>query len=57
LFDSYDEDKSGELAYKEFVGALYSNSSISKKSDDKKEEPQEKKYKEGSKAAYLKIDG
>jgi Ca2+-binding EF-hand superfamily protein len=58
LFETYDEDKSGELDYKEFVGALYSNSSISKKAEDKKqEEPQEKKYKEGSKAAYLKVEG
>jgi calcium-dependent protein kinase len=31
LFEAYDLDGSGELDYKEFVGAIYDNNSISKK--------------------------
>jgi Ca2+-binding EF-hand superfamily protein len=34
LFDAYDADESGELDYKEFVGALYGNTSIAKKNDE-----------------------
>jgi Ca2+-binding EF-hand superfamily protein len=33
VFDIYDVDGSGELDYKEFVGGIYSNNSISRKGD------------------------
>ena len=60
VFESYDEDKSGELDYKELVGSLYGNSSISKKvgeEENRREEQPKKQYKEGSKKAYLAVEG
>jgi hypothetical protein len=62
LFDIYDVDQSGELDYKEFVGSLYSNQSISKEEpkSGKKGQSQDdgKKGSEGkSKKAYLQVEG
>ena len=63
LFDVYDVDGSGELDYKEFVGSLYSNSSISRKvgvEEDRRRVVQEEPKRQvnpGSKKAYLAVEG
>jgi Ca2+-binding EF-hand superfamily protein len=66
LFDVYDSDRCGELSYKEFVGALYGNSSISKKvADENKRTPVKAEYSDEnrnlmqgkSKKAFLQIEG
>lgn len=38
LFDLYDEDGSSELSYKEFVGSLYGNSSMTSGTANKRED-------------------
>ena len=38
LFDLYDEDESGELSYKELVGTLYGNSSVTSGTSNKRED-------------------
>jgi hypothetical protein len=43
IFDCYDEDESGELEYKEFVGGLYGNTSIAKKNEDSGKKQNNKK--------------
>lgn len=60
LFDKYDADQSGELDYKEFVGSLYGNTSISKKDEGKPSSPQEEVRKPSgkqSKKDYLQVEG
>jgi hypothetical protein len=41
------------MDYKEFIGALYGNSSIVKKGDEEKRPATAKKYNENSKFAFL----
>jgi hypothetical protein len=65
LFDVYDQDQSGELDYKEFVGGLYGNTSISKKAAEQEQKKQQanvsdetKSLQSGkSKQAYLNVEG
>jgi len=51
IFESYDLNHNNTLDYKEFVGGLYGNTSISNKVEQEKKPA--KKFQEGSKYSYL----
>lgn len=51
IFDSYDLNSNDSLDYKEFVGGLFGNTSITKKDEDPKKPA--RKFNENSKYAYL----
>lgn len=67
LFDLYDLNKNEELDYKEFVGALYFNTSISRSKNvvEEKKQPVKPEFSEDtknvmsgkSKKAYLQVEG
>ena len=53
VFDLYDVDGSGNLDYKEFVGGVFGNNSISRKSDTPVKAEVIQKEKSGSKKVFL----
>jgi Ca2+-binding EF-hand superfamily protein len=55
LFDIYDEDGSGELSYKEFVGCLYDNTSIAKGTDKRRDDDRNTKKAQLAKDDTIKI--
>ena len=55
LFDIYDEDQSGELSYKEFVGCLYGNASVSRAPEKKKEDDRNTKKAQLAREETIKI--
>jgi Ca2+-binding EF-hand superfamily protein len=55
LFDLYDEDGSNELSYKEFVGCLYGNTSITKGTDKKRDDDRNTKKSQLAKDDTVKI--
>lgn len=61
LHEIYDSDKSGDVDYKEFIGALYGNTSISKKGDGEEKEGRrdesDNRREKTSKKAYLQVEG
>ena len=66
LYDVYDSDRSGDLNYKEFVGSLYGNSSISRKvAEEGRRTPVKPDYSEETKnaiqgksmRAFLQVEG
>ena len=57
LFDQYDEDGSGELDYKEFVGSIFGNTSIAKPKEEETRRVDNSESIAGkSKKAYLNAD-
>jgi len=53
VFDLYDEDGSGALEYKEFVGGVFSNNSITKKPDVQSKTEVVQRGQTGSKKVFL----
>ena len=53
VFDLYDVDGSGFLDYKEFVGGVFDNNSISRKSDTPVRVEVVQQEKKGSKKVFL----
>lgn len=63
LFDLYDQEDNGSLSYKELVGAIFSNNSLSKgqeRPQSRQQKPQQQQqqhhHKEGSNFAFLEQD-
>ena len=53
VFDLYDEDGSGELDYKEFIGGVFSNNSISQKNHTPSKTEVNQRNNSGSKKVFL----